>query len=57
MSIVAHVEVKQDPVFLLDINPFCVPCFLFVGNRFNAASLTFSEFQTGKRADAEVKEE
>ena len=57
MSIVAHVEVTQDPVVLLDINPFCVPCFLFVGNRFNAASLTFSEFQTGKRADAEVKEE
>ena len=27
-------------------NPFCVPCFLFVGNRLHSASLTFPEFQT-----------
>ena len=57
MSIVAHVEMKQDPVVLLDTNPFCVPCFLFVGNRFNSVSLSFPEFQTGTEADAEVKEE
>ena len=34
---------------LLRTNPFCVPCFLLVGNRLHAASLIFPEFQ---RADS-----
>ena len=38
-------ETQQDPVGLLVTKAFCVPCFLFVGNRFHSASLTFSEFQ------------
>ena len=45
-------------------NPFYVPCFLLVGNRFYSASLTFPEFQRAdsssfqseKEGDAETKE-
>ena len=45
--------------------PFCVPHFLFVGNRLHSASLTFPEFQregsnsclSGKGGDAETRAE
>ena len=46
---VPWIKTEQDSGTLQYTNPFCVPCFLFVGYRLCSASLTFPEFQ---RADS-----
>ena len=37
-------------------NPFCVPFFLFVGNKFYSAFLTFTEFQKADSNNCFIKE-
>ena len=36
---------QEDPVDSWVQKPFCVPHFLFVGNRLHSASMTFPEFK------------
>ena len=47
---------QEDPVDSWVQKPFCVPHFLFVGNRLHSASMTFPEFK-GQFKQSLVREE